>query len=106
MSEHRDVHIYADRETIAHKLHENLPDDEVAFWTVSGKPRQTGAGAKIQFSTADRVVARGEVIDVEKGRIWFDNLSEPDYETVPSIQPPRRGFKYGPAESIAGGESA
>jgi hypothetical protein len=103
-TDHRDVHIHADRETLAHKLEKNLPDDEVAYWTVNGKPRQTGAGAKIYFSTADHVVARGEIIDVEEGRIWFDDLTEPDQETVPGIQPPRRGFKYGPVESSARGE--
>ncbi|GGL70210.1 hypothetical protein [Halocalculus aciditolerans] len=95
--EHRDVHVHADLNAVEHKLAANLPADEVAFWTVNGMPRQTGAGARIVFSTNDRVVAEGEIVDVVDGRIWFDGLEETDGEVIPAIQPPTRGFKYGPA---------
>ncbi|WP_337653265.1 hypothetical protein [Halomontanus rarus] len=94
----KDVLIYADERTVEHKLAENIPDGhDQCFWTVSGTPRQTGPGASILFSDGDRVHARGEVVEVTRGRIWFSPLETCD-DDLP-CEPVTRGFKY------VGGES-
>ncbi|MFP8891845.1 hypothetical protein ACLI4U_19045 (plasmid) [Natrialbaceae archaeon A-CW2] len=88
----KDVLIYADKRTVAHKLCENVPDGHECFWTVNGTPRQTGPGASVLFSDGDRVHARGDVLEVEHGRIWFEPLEACD-ESVP-CEPVTRGFRY------------
>lgn len=90
--EQRDVLIHADPEDIEHKLDGEVPDGEVCYWTVNGKPQRTRAGADILFTDGDQVIARAEIIDVEDGRIWFYPLTEvrEDLPTTPTT----RGFKY------------
>lgn len=88
----RDVLIQTTSEELDHKLEENVPDDEVCYWTVNGKPRQTGREADVLFTDGDRVIGRAEIIDVEAGRIWFDPVTPVD-EDLPT-NPTTRGFKY------------
>ncbi|WP_276257211.1 hypothetical protein [Halomontanus rarus] len=88
----KDVLIYADERTVEHKLESEVPDGNQCFWTVSGTPRQTDAGCEVLFSDGDRVHARGEVVDVTRGRIWFTPLEKCD-DDLP-CEPVTRGFKY------------
>ncbi|SIS14523.1 hypothetical protein SAMN05421752_11422 [Natronorubrum thiooxidans] len=89
----RDVLIYVpDFESVRHKLASNLEDDEIAYWSVHGTPRQTGAGATVLFSDGNRVVATGDVVGTSENRLWIDSL-ERDNRANPA-EPVTRGFKY------------
>jgi len=87
-----DVLVYADADTIAHKLRGEVPAGEQCYWTVSGTPRQTSPGERILFTNGDRVIAEAPIIGVEKGRIWFEPLHTVNRE-LPAV-PVTRGFKY------------
>lgn len=89
----KDVLIYSDRETVAHKLEGEIPDHhDYCFWTVNGTPRQTEAGQSILFCDDDRVHARGQILAVLEGEIQFEPLEAVD-EELPA-EPVTRGFKY------------
>lgn len=88
----KDVLIHTTESSIAHKRRGNVPADETPFWTVSGTPRQTEPGCRIWFEADGELIATGEIVDVEAGRIWFEPLSEADGE--PPVDPPSRGFTY------------
>lgn len=87
-----DVLIQADRETVEHKLEENVPDGSLPFWSVHGTPQKCGAEDKILFSNGDHVIAEGVIVEVEEDRIWFTSLTEVEKENPED--PPSRGFKY------------
>jgi len=87
-----DVLIYADPDDVAHKFPDELPDGHVPYWSVSGTPRQTEPGQSILFCDGEHVFARGEIIELDDGRIWFRNLECVD-EELPA-EPVTRGFKY------------
>lgn len=87
-----DVLIYATRDDIEHKLEAHVPDHHHCYWTVTGTPRQTEPGQSVLFSDGDRVHARGEITDVENGKLWFRPLERVD-ETPPT-DAPTRGFTY------------
>lgn len=87
-----DVLIQTDTDELEHKLEGNVPDDEVCYWTVSGKPQRTTAGRDVLFTDGDRVIGRAEIVDVEDGRLWFEPVTPVD-EELPTA-PTTRGFKY------------
>lgn len=88
----RDVLIHAGASDLAHKRPDKLGDDEVAYWTVSGTPRQTEPGRQVWFEYDDIIHAHGEITAVEDGRIYFDAAKETH---VPCLDDaPTRGFTY------------
>jgi len=87
-----DILIYADPGDIDHKFPEELPPGHTPYWSVSGTPRQTKPGCDVLFTDGDRVFARGEIVAVEDGRLWFEGLDRVN-EAVPA-EPVTRGFKY------------
>jgi len=93
---HKDVLVHATDEQIDHKLEENVPDDHLCYWTVSGTPQQTRFGQRIWFEQDGRLVACGQIHSTETGRIWFSPLWEVDLECPTTV--PNQGFKY--VESI------
>ena len=88
----KNVLIQADRRKVKHKMKSEIPKGRLAFWSVKGKPRETGAGARIMFSDGERVFAESVILDVSKGKIEFDPLN-PVNKPNP-VEPPDRGFKY------------
>lgn len=90
--DYKDVLIHASEEQIDHKLAENVPDDHKCYWMVSGTPRQTRYGQRVWFETDGRIVAVGQVHNIETGRIWFTPLERVDAE--PPEDPPNQGFMY------------
>jgi hypothetical protein len=90
--DYQDVIVHATEEQIDHKLAENVPDDHMCYWQVSGKPRQTRFGQRIWFENGGRIVATGGIYGVETDRIWFYPLESVDLD-VP-VDVPSQGFKY------------
>jgi len=89
---YKDVLIHASEDEIDHKLKANVPDGHKCYWTVSGTPRQTRFGQRVWFETDGRIVAVGQVYNIEAGKIWFTPLERVDAD-VPE-DPPNQGFMY------------
>lgn len=90
--DYKDVLVHATEEQIDHKLVENVPDDHLCYWTVSGTPRKTRHAQRIWFENDGQIVAAGYIDHVETGRIWFHPLKPVDADL--SKEPPSRGFTY------------
>jgi len=87
-----DVLIHTTADAIAHKRRGEVPDGHLCFWTVNGTPRQTEPGRHVYFEVDGRLVARGEIRDIETGKLWFDPLEPVDIEPPTAV--PSRGFTY------------
>jgi len=98
MTAHSDVLIRADPDSLTHKLARNLDADEVAYWRVSGTPRQTDAGQLIAFARDGRIHTVGEITGVAEGRLYFEAAERTD-RPVPR-DPPTRGFTYVELEDV------
>lgn len=87
-----DVLIHAGPQDLAHKRVERLASDELAYWRVTGTPRQTKPGRRVWFEHNGTINAWGEIVELEDGRIWFDGAHE---TYVPCLDDaPTRGFTY------------
>lgn len=89
----KDVLIYADPADVEHKLESEVPDHhDYCYWTVNGRPRQTGPGASVLFTDGDSVHARGDVLECVDGELRVTPLERVD-EPLPA-DPVTRGFTY------------
>jgi len=87
-----DVLIHTTADEIDHKRRGEVPDDHLCFWTVNGTPRPPEPGRRVYFEVDGRLVACGEIREIETGKLWFDPLESVDRE--PPIVVPSRGFTY------------
>lgn len=89
-----DVLIQSGAQDLAHKRPSNLGPDEVAYWRVTGTPRQTEPGQRIWFASPllDCIHAWGEITRIEAGRIYFDAAHETHLPCLDDA--PTRGFTY------------
>ena len=88
----QDILIHAGAQDLGHKWVTNLSDDELAYWRVSGTPRQTEPGHRIWFEHNGTIHAWGEIVSLDDGRIWFDGARQTH---VPCLDDaPTRGFTY------------
>lgn len=88
----RDVLIHTTESRIAHKRRENIEPGHTPFWEVNGTPRQTEPGQRIWFEADGRLIATAEILDVERGKLWFEPLRGVDAPAP--VDPPTRGFTY------------
>lgn len=87
-----DVLIHAPATDLAHKWSENLGTDEIAYWRVTGTPRQTEPGQKVWFEYDGRIHSWATITDLADGRLYFDGAQQTDLPCPDDA--PTRGFTY------------
>lgn len=94
MTDVKDVVVRASVDDVEHKLRSEFDDPHSmeCYWRVLGTPQETGRGAVIWFADGRDIVARGTILRVEDGRIWFTPLHRWSGELL--VDPPQQGFRY------------